>query len=84
MGRSFDDSPAGQEQVARFGRSGEVPSQHESGRFSFLDDADRVLAGRHREEHNRLDLNLQLANGAVNRGSPDAGSEPYPPSLPAR
>lgn len=49
------------EQVARFGRFGEVPSQAELERFFFLDDADRELVGRHRGEHNRLGFSLQLA-----------------------
>lgn len=49
------------EQVARFGRFSEVPSQAELERFFFLDDADRVLVGRHRGERNRLGFSLQLA-----------------------
>jgi len=49
------------EQVARFGCFGEAPSRAELERFFFLDDADRVLIGRHRGEHNRLGFALQLA-----------------------
>lgn len=49
------------EQVARFGCFDEAPSQAELERFFFLDDADRVLVGRHRGEHNRLGFALQLA-----------------------
>lgn len=49
------------EQVARFGCFDEAPLQAELEQFFFLDDADRVLVGRHRGEHNRLGFALQLA-----------------------
>lgn len=46
------------EQVARFGCFDAVRSQAELERLFFLDDADRVMVGRHCGGHNRLGFAL--------------------------
>jgi TnpA family transposase len=49
------------EQVARYGRFADAPSQAQLERFFFLDDEDRRVVDRHRRDHNRLGFSVQLA-----------------------
>jgi hypothetical protein len=48
------------DQVAAYGRFVGPPEHAELERFFFLDDADRVLIGKRRGDHNRLGFSLQL------------------------
>lgn len=48
------------DQAAAYGRFTGPPERAELERFFFLDDADRVLVGKRRGDHNRLGFSLQL------------------------
>jgi len=48
------------DQVAAYGRFAGPPDRGALKRFFFLDDADRVLIARRRDDHNRLGFGLQL------------------------
>jgi Domain of unknown function (DUF4158) len=48
------------DQVAAYGRFVGPAERAELERFFFLDDADRVLIGKRRGDHNRLGFSLQL------------------------
>ena len=63
----------GDAEVAAYGRFVGVPSVEELERFCFLDDVDRALIDRRREDHARLGF---AANARTPTGWPDARVPP--------